>query len=107
MTKEQAKQLIPLLQRWIDGEELQEISSDGKFWIPCDQNWINDICLNPKYLKYLRIKPKPEIFWVAITESRIDRPAVFDTEEKAKYFQKNMEDLSGVIYKIKKVITTE
>lgn len=59
MTRERARELLPVIQGWVEGKELQ-IQITDEVWIECkDPSWNFDT-------KY-RIKPSLKEFWVEVT----------------------------------------
>lgn len=55
MTKEEAKQWIPILQAYADGRAIQNCSMNGKIWYEC-----NDPIFSARPSEY-RIKPEPKL----------------------------------------------
>lgn len=57
MTKEQAKELLPIIQAWIDGKTIQYDEWNTNKW--------EDLIGEPNFhLCKWRIKPEPREFWV-------------------------------------------
>jgi hypothetical protein len=64
MTKEQIRQLIPILQAWLDGKRIQQTCRSGNNWWLCDEeNFpLDNNCDH-------RIKPEPREFYVKLNDA--------------------------------------
>lgn len=80
MNRERAKELLPVIRAFADGEDVYMKSAPSHCWqLETEPGW----CDGRKY----RIKPKPREFWIVSTEDRSDRyPHVLSPKEKEKHF---------------------
>ena len=87
MNREQAKKLLPIIQAFADGAQIQYLAGTGKW---CD---VPDPLFGP-YEKY-RIKPKPMERWTVVNEVGSIRgtlPGYLEAED-AREFVKSLESL--------------
>jgi hypothetical protein len=78
MTREQAKELLPIIQAFAEGKEIQS-SPDGV-------NWFN--CSTPTFSPHsgYRIKPEPREFWARIYPEKLLRGALYDERSQAEQY---------------------
>ncbi len=88
MTREQAKELLPIIQAWVNNKEVQ--------WQATNDRWldnIHDTCLFESDYKW-RIKPEPREFWLCDGYQ-------YDSRGKAESYRENS---SMEIIHVKEVI---
>lgn len=78
MTRDEAKQFLPIIQAYADGETIQVKGHDGK-WFDNDQ-----INFTSKPNTY-RIKPKPQVIYVNVYPANTGGYS-YDTREMAKRY---------------------
>lgn len=69
MTREQAKELLPVIQAFAEGKTVQFRFSDGT-WVDCRQ-----LDFSGPQLNY-RIKPEPREFWILVAASHVQMAAM-------------------------------
>lgn len=91
MNRERAKELLPIIEAFANGEEIQFRPldwGDGREpeWSDLPEDSMLRITFPADDYEY-RIKPKAREFWIVSNENRSDRyPHVLSPEEKEKHF---------------------
>lgn len=77
MNREETKKLLPIIQAYSEGKEVQVRDRDDDSWKTWDEYGFDSL----RHMDY-RIKPEPEVIYV---NKRLDGDSfVYDTEEEAK-----------------------
>lgn len=76
MTRERAKELLPIIQAYADGKDVQfKSTTDGEWYCDSKPDWTRGLIY--------RIKPEPRVFWIVINE--FGGAALFCREDSAKH----------------------
>ena len=65
MNRERAKELLPIIQAFVDGKTIQYLDIDGSWYDLDEPNWEYSVNNKVRY----RIKPEPREFWIQIQKS--------------------------------------
>lgn len=85
MTPERAKELLPIIQAYSEGKEIQVFDTINKRWLPANSpTWLDRLIY--------RIKPTKKEGWIQLYKNihgfLVAAPTIYKTEEEAKtHFQ--------------------
>lgn len=80
MNRERAKELLPIIEAFANGEDVQILYGDGSTW----QDSYSPIWLPGKMY---RIKPKPREFWICPETQRVLMPSQKDLSADHQYIK--------------------
>lgn len=71
MTREQAKELLPVIQAYAEGKEVQFLDAYDKSWCDCSEAGFN---VQTKW----RVKPEPREFWLVYCRGACKPSEIWD-----------------------------